>query len=254
MGLKLESSYVQKVHDETQRVLSELKNQNERLRLQVAAVESERNRLQQDKLRLQGQLIATREELTGRNEEHAALMRRLTEVEIENQRVAAQFLDVETQNTNLANLYVASHQLRSSLKRADVVSVIEEIIVNLIGSEDFSIYEAVKGEERLVLIDSFAARGPHDVDEIRFGEGVIGSVAATGTPYIATGELASRSGITACIPLHIDGALLGVIAIFRLLPQKSNALEALDHELFDLLAAQAGVALYCSRLHEAAAR
>jgi GAF domain-containing protein len=42
-----------------------------------------------------------------------------------------------------------------------------------------------------------------------------------------------------------------VIAIFRLLVQKPK-LEPADRELLDLLATQAGTALYCTRLHEAA--
>ena len=246
------SSYIQKVHDDTQRALSEIRNHNERLRLQVAALESDRDRLQQDKLRLQGQLINVREELASRHEEHSALMRRLTEVEVENQRVAAQFLDIETQNTNLANLYVASYQLRSSLKRADVLAVIKEIIVNLIGSEDFTIFERARREERLVFVDCFDGRRPHDDAGIRFGDGIIGTVASTGQPYIATGERARQSGITACVPLKVEGAVAGVIAIFSLLPQKLSVLEAIDHELLDLLAAHAGVALYCSGLYEGA--
>ena len=234
------SNYVQRVHDDTQRALSELKGQNERLRMQVAALESDRTRLQQEKLRLQGQLITAREELSARNEEHSALVRRLTDVESENQRVASQFVDIETQNTNLANLYVASYQLRSSLKRADVMAAIREIIVNLIGSEDFAIFD-----EDLELIGWF--------DEPRAEmkrEEVIRTVAATGEPYIATDERSRFSGVTACIPLKVDDKVMGIIAIFKLLPQKANVLQTLDHELLDLLASQAGIALYCTKLHE----
>jgi hypothetical protein len=40
----------------------------------------------------------------------------------------------------------------------------------------------------------------------------------------------------------------GVIALFRLLPQKPRVEEA-DHELFDLLAVHAAMALYCTGLH-----
>ncbi len=246
------SSYVQKIHDETQRCLAELKRQNERLRVQVAALESHRDHLLQDKIKLQVELINAREELANRHEEHSALMRRLTEAENENERAAAQFLDIETQNTNLANLYVASYQLRSSLKHAAIIAAIKEIIVNLVGCEDFAIFERVRGEERLALTGYFDTNRPHDVSEVKFGEGIIGTVAMTGESYIAGDDCGRLSGITACIPLKIDGTVAGAIAIFSLLPQKSNALQAIDHELFDLLAAEAGVALHCSRLHEAA--
>jgi hypothetical protein len=40
----------------------------------------------------------------------------------------------------------------------------------------------------------------------------------------------------------------GAIALFRLLPQKAG-FQAVDRELFDLLATHAATALYCSGLH-----
>jgi len=49
------------------------------------------------------------------------------------------------------------------------------------------------------------------------------------------------------IPLMVEGRAMGVIVIFRLLPQKAG-LEPIDHELFALLSAHAGVALYNAEL------
>ena len=54
------------------------------------------------------------------------------------------------------------------------------------------------------------------------------------------------SGLTACVPLVLDGNLIGAIAVFRLLDQKQSRLAPLDFELFDLLATHAASALYCS--------
>ncbi len=249
MSGKRAGTYVQKVHDDTQRCLAELKSHNERLRLQVAAVDSDRSRLQQEKLRLQEQLMTAREEISLRLEEHNSLIRRLGEVEVENERVAAQFLDIETQNTNLANLYVASYQLRSSLDREQIMAAIKEIIVNLIGSEDFGIFEWERDSDRLVLVDSFE-QAPGMVREARRGDGIIGTVAATGEPYVSSDHRSRLSGMTACIPLKVGEQVTGVIAVYRLLPQKADSLESLDHELFDLLASQAGLALYCATLHQ----
>jgi GAF domain-containing protein len=45
----------------------------------------------------------------------------------------------------------------------------------------------------------------------------------------------------------LDGRVIGAIALFRLLSHKSE-LADIDREIFDLLATQAGSALYCSRL------
>jgi hypothetical protein len=47
--------------------------------------------------------------------------------------------------------------------------------------------------------------------------------------------------------LKLDGRVTGALALFRLLPHKGGY-QPLDNELFDLLATQAAVALYCTSL------
>lgn len=136
-----QGNYVQKVREDMNRTMTELKGQNERLRIMAAALESDRSRLQVEKIRLQEQLMNVREDLAMRVEEHNTLLRRLSDVQRENELVASRFVDIETQNTNLANLYVAGYQLHGSLDRGQVLASIKEIVINLIGSEDFAIYE-----------------------------------------------------------------------------------------------------------------
>jgi GAF domain-containing protein len=54
--------------------------------------------------------------------------------------------------------------------------------------------------------------------------------------------------LTALVPLALGGKVFGVLAVFRLLPQKPG-FEEVDLELFDLLGSQAAVALYSTALH-----
>ncbi|HEX6641251.1 MAG TPA: GAF domain-containing protein [Thermoanaerobaculia bacterium] len=241
------SNYVQKVREDTNRAMSEVKGQNERLRDMVAALESDRSRLQIEKIRLQEQLMNVREDLAQRIDEHNSLLRRLSEVQRENESVAGRFVEIETQNTNLANLYVAGYQLHGSLDRAQVLAAIKEIVINLIGSEDFAIFER-DGEDRLRMIDWFDEQ-PSIFNEVKFGEGIIGQVATSGEMFVSNGDQGRSVGLAACVPLQVDGRVTGAIAIFRLLPQKHDGLEALDEELLGLLASQAGIALYCTTLH-----
>ena len=240
-------NYVQKIREDTTRAIAEIKGQNERLRGMVAALESDRSRLHAEKIRLQEQLMNVREELAQRVDEHSTLLRRLSDVQRENESVAGRFVEIETQNTNLANLYVAGYQLHGSLDRRQVLGAIKEIVINLIGSEDFAIFER-DGEDRLRLIDWFD-EPPAAVRSVAFGDGIIGRVAATGEPFVANGDQGRSVGMAACVPLQVDGRVTGAIAIFRLLPQKHHGLEALDEELLGLLASQAGIALYCTSLH-----
>lgn len=245
---KAGGNYVQKVREDTNRAVTDIISQNERLRAMVAALESDRSRLTAEKIRLQEQLMNVREDLSQRMDEHSMLLRRLSEVQNENESVSGRFLEIETQNTNLANLYVAGYQLHGSLDREQVLGAIKEIVINLIGSEDFAIFER-DGEDRLRMIGWFD-EPPHLFHEVGFGEGIIGQVAATGQPFVANGEPGRGVGMVACVPLQVDGRVTGAIAIFRLLPQKHDGLEALDEELLGLLASQAGIALYCTALHE----
>ena len=89
------------------------------------------------------------------------------------------------------------------------------------------------------------------------GSGLIGRAAASGETFLAGRDDGDRSPreehLTACIPLRVGDRATGAIAIFRLLPQKVDGLGVLDHELFDLLASQAGVALYATALHASSA-
>ncbi|HYI08738.1 MAG TPA: GAF domain-containing protein [Thermoanaerobaculia bacterium] len=240
-------NYVQKIREDTHRAIAEVKDQNGRLRIMVAALESDRSRMQVEKIRLQEQLMNVREELAQRVDEHNTLLRRLSEVQRENESVAGRFVEIETQNTNLANLYVAGYQLHGSLDRRQVLGAIKEIVINLIGSEDFAIFER-EGEDRLRMIDWFD-EPPQVFREVSFGDGIIGQVAATGVQFVSNGDQSRGVGMAACVPLQVDGRVTGAIAIFRLLPQKHDGLEALDEELLGLLASQAGIALYCTALH-----
>ena len=61
------------------------------------------------------------------------------------------FAEVEQLNSNLANLYVASYRLHGSLARADVLSTLQEIVINIIGSEKFAVFEWDDGTPRVTL-------------------------------------------------------------------------------------------------------
>ena len=47
------------------------------------------------------------------------------------------YVEIEEENNNLANLYVASYQLHSTLDSSEVLKVVLEIVINLIGAEIF---------------------------------------------------------------------------------------------------------------------
>lgn len=235
--------YVRRVHEESSQLARDLLAENERLRSMAAGLESE-------KARLEKRLRSLEAELGYHQKEQERLNQRVAEIEAENRRFAARYFEVEQQTANLANLYVASYRLHGTLSREEVLSVIQEIIINMIGSEELGVFEVNTERSELSLILCHGLE-PGLYQRVPLGMGVIGRVALTGVAYLSTcengvRELPREDSLTACIPLKIDGSVTGAIAVFRLLQQK-NGLDALDHELFDLLATHAATALYCTR-------
>ena len=249
--------YVRRIRADTQRYVEDLLGENEKLRRMVAGLESEAAVLTREKKRLVTQLEAVRKLVDCDRNEHQQLRQRLVDIEDQNRSFSERYVEVEQQNNDLANLYVAGYRLHGTLNRQEVLEAIQEIIINLIGCEEFAVFEAAAEGAGLGLVTSFGL----DEDRLRRlspEEGVVSRVYRDGETVLAERcDAAERhpeeSDLTACIPLKIDQQVIGVIAIFRLLPQKIDGLQALDHELFDLLAAQAGVALYSTRLHASVA-
>ena len=159
----------------------------------------------------------------------------------------------EAQVANLASLYVAVTSMHGALDRPSVLSSVQEIVTNLIGSEEMAIFETDSAHGRLTLLASIGIE-PGPYQEIGLGEGAIGRAAATGERVIRNegGSLTEDgdAALTACIPLKVAGRIVGVLAVFRLLPHK-GALDAIDIDLFDVLAAHAASALLFTRLYAA---
>ena len=106
------------------------------------------------------------------------------------------------------------------------------------------------------LVDSLGI-DPNDLQRVKLNDsrieeatGALQEIVKTGHRYVVNssdGKAAGEnSGLTACVPLVLDGRVIGAIAVFRLLDQKQSRLAPLDFELFDLLATHAAAALYCS--------
>ena len=159
----------------------------------------------------------------------------------------------EAQVSNLASLYVAVTSVHDALDRPSVLSSVQEIVTNLVGSEEMAIFETDASNRRLVLLASTGIE-PGPYQEIYVGEGAIGKAAATGARLIRPegGSLTEDgdASLTACIPLKIADRVVGVLAVFRLLPHKGH-LDAVDLDLFDVLAAHAASALLFTRLYAA---
>jgi K+-sensing histidine kinase KdpD len=165
-------------------------------------------------------------------------------------RAGQELAELQQQANNLANLYVASYSLHSTLDRRELVASIKEIVANLIGSEEMALFRVDAGRRRLELLDSVGLE-PARYQEVPLDRGLVAQAIRSGQPLVVGAgdpRAAGEETLTAVIPLRVVDDVVGAIAIFRLLPQKP-VLQDLDRELFDLLASQAGMALHCAELH-----
>jgi nitrate/nitrite-specific signal transduction histidine kinase len=202
------------------------------------------------------ELLSENEQLRG---ERAALIEQLAKADQQNREAHSQYAALARQNANLANLYVASYRLHSTVSREEVLAAIVEIIINFVGSEEIAIFELKPGSHLLHLAMSFGIPAER-LEPTMMSIGRVGEAAATGRLYVAPADAVAdgtppeESALTACIPLLLDGRVLAVVALYRLLQQK-EALSELDHELFDFLGASAAAALHwatllqCSNVH-----
>ncbi|MES1242859.1 MAG: GAF domain-containing protein [Acidobacteriota bacterium] len=247
-----QGNYVFRVREDTRRYVQDLLNENDRLRRLMASLESEKGRLLSEKMSLQEKVLSLREELDRIYHEQTDLRRQLADVEAANYKYSNQYVEVESQNNNLANLYVASYQLHSTLDRGEVVSAIKEIVINLIGSEELAIYEMSTDGTALRLVGHFGI-DPVGYATVPVGSGIIGRTAVTGEIWLPGKGMDMQptpreSNLTVCIPLRLEEKVVGALAVFRLLPQKSG-FEPVDYEMFNLLATHAATAMYLTKLH-----
>ncbi len=227
----------------------DLLKENERLRFKIASLESGMPQGSDEQARGLQQRVRELEERL------ADMDARYKKVEEENKEFADRYIEIEEQNNNLANLYVASYQLHSTLDYKEVVRIVQEIVINLIGAEAFHILMV---SEKAPVLEVEASEGQAaPCTQVPIGEGRIGQGAQNGenffADHVAVPEPTPFDQPIAVIPLKIKEHVIGVISINKLLVQK-KAFTTMDYELFTLLAGHAATAIFSAKLYSTSAR
>jgi GAF domain len=227
----------------------ELLADNERLRFRLAAIESATHSPASSG---GGTGDPTHDQLRRRIEQLEAERERLTikfqEVEELSRNYHTRYEEIESEHNNLANLYIASFQLHSTLSFREVTQVLSEIIINLVGVARFAVY-LFDGEGNVLVPIAGDGVNLASLNPIKLGEGAIGRAAANRQRHIATTPQPGEP--VAIIPLATLEGLVGAIVIDELLMQKTT-LQPIDHELFNLLGAHAATALLSALLRDRA--
>lgn len=183
-------------------------------------------------------------------QEKQDILNHIRQVEEENQDFANRYVEIEAENNNLANLYIASHQLHSTLDFREVLQIITEIVINLIGAEEFAIMLL---DEKTGELQAMACEGVNRlaIPPVSLGNGIIGQVTASGENYFVNdtdSHQADYDNPLVCIPLKIKDHVIGVLVIYKLLTQKKKFAQV-DYELFTLLAGHAATAIFGAKLY-----
>lgn len=233
--------------------LQEVLKENEKLRYQIAQLKCQPHN---DGL-FKEEIDVLRKRVESLEKEKEELLLRFQQVEEENKDFAQRYIEVEEQNNNLANLYVASYQLHSTLDFQEVLHIVMEIVINLIGAEVFSIMLLDEKTNELMVLASEGYDSDVKFPKVRIGEGIIGQVAKSGESYYINQATKAYpvdfEHPLACIPLKIKENVIGVININKLLVQK-DAFTAVDYELFSMLAGHAATAIFSSKLYSQSER
>lgn len=213
-------------------------------------------RLLKENAELRAQLAAQGQAAGAVGGAYGELEAKFKALEQENREFANRYVEIEEENNNLANLYVASYQLHSTLDFREVLQIITEIAINLIGAEQFAIYLV---DDKTQALSAVASEGLErdKLPKVPLGQGTIGKVAASGDnhfgPEDQMGAPIDVASPFICIPLKIKERVIGVIALYSFLKQKTR-LVSVDYELFTLLAGHAATALFSSKLYSESER
>ncbi len=231
----------------------ELLRENEKLRYAAARLQE-----QNESLRKRTENAVARSEIEGMErklrtltEENSKLLERFSEVEKENGDFANKYVEIEQENNMLANLYISSYQLHSSLDFNEVLRIIMEIIINLIGAEQFALFLL---DEKTQILKAVASEGIdlEDIPSFTVGETIIGNAVKSGESYYsedtAAKEPLDMADPLVCIPMKITERVIGTIVVYKLFQQK-DSFTKLDYELFYMLAGHAATAIFSSKLY-----
>ena len=152
-------------------------------------------------------------------------------LQAENRELSNDLQRLTEENNNLFKLYIASHRLHATLAIGEVLDVISEIVLNVIGADRYAILFHDDASQSLspVLVGGIEREA---VGSIPRGEGFVWQAIESKRNY----------------SLRIKNQTLGAIVLYRLLSHKLT-LRSVDFALFDYLATHAAMAIHSAKLY-----
>ncbi len=236
----------------------DLLRDHERLRARVGELETS-NALLRTQLASNQAIAELLVKIEGLERERESLVSEVKSIEENHSIHTSRAAEMEQELSNLANLYIASFQLNSSLNLRVVLQHLRELLVQLMGAKSHAYYLHRSPSNELVAVSTDGIQLGSELSALKLDTPRDGTAALiertylTGVPYIAADHGTSGGDTTpaACIPLRIEDRVVGVLVIFSLLAQKT-AFSEVDFEFFKMIGAHAATALYGALMYLAA--
>jgi GAF domain-containing protein len=177
-----------------------------------------------------------------------ALRRDFEELESGYRAVCDELAELSERSDQLVLHHAAARAIAGAPGQAALLQVLQEVVVNAIGSEELAIFDLADGQPRLARAFGVARA---TLGAAALDQGPVGRVVASGQGWVVGRDAPApgTEGLTACVPLRADGRVVGALAIWRLLGHKP-ALVPTDLDLLDLITVHAGQALLLHQLLE----
>jgi len=192
-------------------------------------------RVLEENLTLKSRICSLEESLRFSRGERAELELKLRHLTSNSHQAEVRIAGLTKHCSELEAVILASSRLLAASTREDALRAIQDIVANVIGSEEMALFAMQTEHSGLELIGSCGVTR-EQCSQATTEEGVVARVWRSG---VATFPRSGDSGITACVPLRAQRQVVAVLAIFSLLPQKMR-LEPLDLAVIKFLEHHAG--------------
>jgi len=193
-------------------------------------------------------LQAASGELAGCRLEAERLRQRVSGLEQEHRRVCEEHAALQTQVAELGSLYVVMERIHGTVDPLEVRSAVQDIVINVIGSEEVALFQLSERSGELVPTQCFGveARG---LGPVPLGSGILGRAAAERRSWMLGDgpPPPDHPELSACVPLVAADRVVGVLAIWRMLAHRP-AFGPADRRVLDVVAEHAARALYLTSL------
>lgn len=187
--------------------------------------------------------------------EKAELIKSTDKVPSNTNEIAERFAEVEAEHADLGTLHIAMVQLHNATTVRRAVRNLRELLAQFLGAAHFAVYLATEDRTALVAIaiEGISAKDARYVSAE--DTKVFSAFERNQLHFMTDGDVTQGTveNPAAIIPILLGGLTIGVIAIFRTLPQKTS-FGGVDQQLFKLLSSQAALPLVFARFFNDAGR